>query len=197
MKLFGARSGRDDTVAAAAAAPVDTGEAGASLRQAPPIGDAAAAQGTAPGTEIRYDPELIPHFVATHRGLSALAVQLKDTVIDGRYFEATRFLRRFKTDLFRHFLEENVRFYTYLAYCMKIDAEGSGMMADLRREMGEVGRAVTRFLKAYETGIDAGNAGSFLRQFEDVLAMLAHRIQREEGSLYTLYRPPSEFAANS
>ena len=71
------------------------------------------------------------------------------------------------------------------------------MMADMRRGMGEIGRTITRFLKIYETGVDMDKAYSFLRQFEDVTAMLGARIQREKGSLYTLYRPPSEFAANS
>lgn len=198
MKLFGVRVGKGETAVAADAPPASIGlEAEVPLCPVPPIGDAAPAQTTAPGTEIRYDPELIPHFVETHRGLCALAAQLKDKVVERKYFEATQLLRQFKTDIFRHFLEENVRFYTYLAYCMKTDAEGGGMLADMRREMGEIGRAVTRFLKAYEMGIDADNADSFLHQFEDVVAALADRIGREEGSLYSLYRPPSEFAANS
>ncbi|HJP99862.1 MAG TPA: hemerythrin domain-containing protein [Rhodanobacteraceae bacterium] len=195
MKLFGVRAGKGET-AAEAEAPPGLGGPEAPLRPAP-IGDAAAAQATAPGTEIRYDPELIPHFVASHRGLSGLADQLEAKVVERKYFEATQLLRQFKTDIFRHFLEENVRFYTYLAYCLKTDAEGGAMMADMRREMGEVGRAITRFLKEFEAGIGADNAGAFLHQFKDVVAILADRIQREEGSLYTLYRPPSEFAANS
>lgn len=196
MKLFGVRVGKGET-AAEAEAPLGLDEPEVPLRPAPPIGDAAAAQATAPGTEIRYDPELIPHFVASHRALSGLATQLEAKVVDRKYFEATQLLRQFKTDIFRHFLEENVRFYTYLAYCLKTDVEGGAMMADMRREMGEVGRAITRFLKDYEAGIGADNADAFLHQFKDVVATLADRIQREEGSLYTLYRPPSEFAANS
>lgn len=199
MKLFGGRAAKGETAAVAEAPPAanDLGEGEAPLRPAPPIGDAASAQTTAPGTEIRYDPELIPHFVEAHRGLSALAIQLQAKVVDGRYIEATQLLRQFKTDIFRHFLEENVRFYTYLAYCLKTDVEGGAMMTDMRREMGEIGRTITRFLKNYEMGVDMDNADSFLRQFEDVIAALGDRIQREEGSLYTLYRPPSEFAANS
>jgi|SRR5690348_11820119 len=197
MKLFGVGAARGETAAVAPLAPACLGEGGAALRPAPPIGDAASAQTTAPGTEIRYDPELIPHFLAAHRGLSALALQLKAKVVEGKYVEATQLLRRFKTDIFRHFLEENVRFYTYLAYCLKTDVEGGAMMADMRREMGQIGRTITRFLKIYEMGVDMDNADSFLRQFDGVIATLGDRIQREEGSLYTLYRPPSEFAANS
>lgn len=197
MKLFGVGAAKGDTAAVAPPAPIDLGEGEAPLRPPPPIGDAASAQTTAPGTEIRYDPGLIPHFMEAHRGLSALATQLQAKVVEGRYIEATQLLRQFKTDIFRHFLEENVRFYTYLTYCLKTDVESGAVMADMRREMGEVGRTITRFLKIYEMGVDMDNADSFLRQFEDVMATLGERIQREEGSLYTLYRPPSEFAANS
>jgi hypothetical protein len=200
MKLFGVRV-RKETVAVAEAeapsVPVELGEPEAPIPSAAPIRDAAFVHPMAPGTEIRYDPELIPHFVDTHRGLSALVTRVKAKAVDGKYFETTQLLRQFKTAIFRHFLEENVRFYTYLAYCLKNDMEGSGKMADMRREMGEIGRAITRFLKTYETGIGADNAEPFLREFDDVIAMLTDRIQREEGSLYTLYGPPSEFAANS
>lgn len=199
MKLFGVRMGKGETADVAAAPPTagEIGEAGAPLRPAPPIGDVAPRQTTAPGTEIRYDPQLIPHLVETHRRLSALAIQLKAKVVEGRYAEATQFLRRFKTDLFRHFLEENVRFYTYLAHCMKTNPERGAMMADLRREMGEIGRSITLFLKNFERGVDNDNADSFLDQFDAAVAMLGDRIQREEDSLYSLYGPPSEFAANS
>ena len=199
MKLFGVRASKGETAVAAEAlpAPIDPFEAEASLRPAPSIGDVASAQTTAPGTEIRYDPQLIPHFVEAHRGLSALAIRLKAKVVEGRYIEATQLLRQFQTDIFRHFLEENVRLYTYLACCLKTDPEGGAMMANTRREMGEIGRAITRFLKIYEMGVDMDNADSFLDRLEGVVATLADRIRREESSLYTMYRAPSEFAANS
>lgn len=199
MKRFGVRMGNGESAAVAAAPPEagDLGEAEAPLRPAPPIGDVAPGQTTAPGTEIHYDPQLIPHFVETHRRLSALAIQLKARVVDGRYVEATQLLRQFKTDIFRHFLEENVRFYTYLTGCLKTDPQGGLMMAGVRREMGEIGRAITRFLKNYEMGVDSHNAASFLDRFDRVVTALGDRIRREEDSLYTLYRPPSEFAANS
>lgn len=68
------------------------------------------------------------------------------------------------------------------------------MMADMRPEMGEIGRAITRFLKIYEMGVDMDIADSFLDRVKGVVAT---RTRREEGSLYTMYRAPSEFAANS
>lgn len=112
MKLFGVGMRRDETVAVAEApsVPIYLRELEAPVA----IGEAAPVQATAPGMEIRYDPELIPHFVDTHRGLAALATRVRAKVVDGRYFEAKQLLRQFRTNIFRHFLEENVRFYTIL-----------------------------------------------------------------------------------
>lgn len=196
MKLFGIQLGkRDDDVATLdPAAPAAFPITPAPPATATAAATTAAAPQMAPGTEIRYDANLVPHFVTTHQQLAQLVTSLRASVVAGRYHEATQLLRQFKVGIFQHFLEENVRFYTYLTYCLKNDPEGSEIMADMRQEMGQIGRAVTRFVKAYATGIDAGNASTFLPQLDGVIATLSDRIQREETSLYTLYQPPGTFA---
>ncbi|HEU0278155.1 MAG TPA: hemerythrin domain-containing protein [Rhodanobacteraceae bacterium] len=149
----------------------------------------------APGTEIRYAPGLIAHFQDTHKELAALIAQLHDTASAGRYGEAEKALHELKSVLYAHLLEENVRLYTYLSYCVKDDADGAELMSDMRLEMGRIGRDVTRFIRAYaETGIGAGNVASFLQQLGGITAKLHDRLQREESSLYTLYQPPAHFA---
>lgn len=150
---------------------------------------------TAPGTEISYSAGLIPHFLDTHKELAALIAQLHDSAAAGRYADAEKTLHRFKSVLYAHLLEENVRLYTYLSYCVKGDADGTELMGDMRLEMGRIGRDVTRFIKAYtETGISAGNVAAFLQQLDAIIEKLRDRLQREENSLYTLYQPPSSFA---
>ncbi len=172
MKLFGIQFGQD---------------AGASS----PTGPAAQ---TAPGTEISYAPGLIAHFVDTHETLAALLAQLNDAATSARYGDATKVMHALKPALYAHLLEENVRLYTYLSYCMKGDADGIQLMTDMRLEMSHIGRDVTRFLKTYtEAGVDAGNAETFLRELHTVTEKLHGRLQREEASLYTLYQPPAHF----
>lgn len=153
-----------------------------------------AATQTAPGTEISYAPGLIAHFRDTHQELAALIDQLHDAAGAGRYGDAEKALHTFKSVLYAHLLEENVRLYTYLSYCVKGDVDGAELMSDMRLEMGRIGRDVTRFIKAYtETGISAGNVASFLQQLGGITAKLHDRLQREESALYTLYQPPGHF----
>lgn len=150
----------------------------------------------APGTEISYDPNLVAHFTAHHRQLVSQVGKLRAAASSGNYDEAAQALRKFRTLLYEHLLEENVRLYTYLSYCLQDTGEGHELMTDMRREMGDIGRAVTRFIKAYtDIGINAGNVAVFVQQLDDITVALADRIEREERSLYTLYLPPSQIRA--
>ena len=152
---------------------------------------------SAPGTEIRYDPGLVPRFVEAHHRLTALIGELAALTRNEQYDQAAKALHQFKVSLYEHLLEENVRLYTYLTYCLREDADGRELMDDMRHEMGQIGRTATRFIKAYtETGISAGNAQALLEQLGGVAAVFQDRVQREEQSLYTLYQPPSHFGAS-
>lgn len=151
---------------------------------------------SAPGTEIRYDPHLVPRFVEAHHQLTNLIGELAALTRNGQYDQAMKALHQFKVSLYDHLLEENVRLYTYLTYCLREDADGRELMDDMRREMGQIGRTATRFIKAYtDTGISAGNAQAFLQQLNSVASVLQDRVRREEQSLYTLYQPPSHFGS--
>lgn len=152
---------------------------------------------TAPGTEISYASGLIPHFLDTHKELAALIAELEDAAKSARYGEAEKILHALKSTLYAHLLEENVRLYTYLSYCVKGDVDHTELMSDMRLEMGRIGRDVTRFIKAYtETGISAGNIEAFVQQLGGITQKLHDRLQREESSLYTLYQPPAHFVHN-
>lgn len=148
-------------------------------------------QQMAPGTQISHDAKLIEHFKKHHRALESLITQIKTTTEAGEFESAQKHLRKFKILLNEHLLEENLRLYTYLSYCLKNDTEGAELMDEMRREMSAIGRKVARFIKHYsEFGINAQNAPTFLSQLAQVTAVLGDRIEREERSLYSLYLPP-------
>lgn len=146
----------------------------------------------APGTEIHYDPNLVARFTHQHVELVNEIQRVKRFLHLQDYKSTVESLRTFKALLQQHLLEENLRFYTYLSHCLTNDAEGRELMSEMRNEMGEIGRLVTRFIKHYlEFGISDLNADKFDVELTAIIGALADRIKREENSLYTLYFPPS------
>lgn len=145
----------------------------------------------APGTQIRYDSDLISRFHGHHGILVKLVGEVRSSALSGDFEKNKRFIRKFKLMLNEHLLEENLRLYTYLSHCLREDPDGSELMQDMRKEMGGIGREVTLFIRHYEEfGVDARNAEKFVEELDRIIAALADRIAREERSLYTLYMPP-------
>lgn len=151
---------------------------------------------SAPGTQIHYDNNLVSHFLDHHRVLVDLIGKIKESAEASKFDDAAKYVNKFRMLLNEHLLEENLRLYTYLSYCLKGDIEGTELMRDMRSEMGEIGRKVSRFIKHYtEFGINEENRSKFLKELAQMTAVLGDRIGREERSLYTMYLPPQELQA--
>jgi regulator of sigma D len=159
-------------------------------------GETSGEQQVAPGTEIHYDGKLIDHFRDQHRALANLIIQIRDSARESRFEETEKYVNKFRLLLNEHLLEENLRLYTYLSYCLKGDPEGAELMRDMRREMGDIGRKVASFIKHHsEFGINDENKAKFLNELKQIVEALDDRLTREERSLYTLYLPPQTIQA--
>lgn len=150
----------------------------------------------APGTEIHYDTKLIGHFLDQHRALEDLITRIGESAHASRFQDTAKYLKKFRLLLNEHLLEENLRLYTYLSYCLKADPEGAELMRDMRREMGDIGRKVANFIKHHsEFGINEENKAKFLGELKQIVEALDDRLAREERSLYSLYLPPQTIQA--
>jgi regulator of sigma D len=159
-------------------------------------GETSGEQQVAPGTEIHYDGKLIDHFRDQHRALANLIIQIRDSARESRFEETEKYVNKFRLLLNEHLLEENLRLYTYLSYCLKGDPEGAELMRDMRREMGDIGRKVASFIKHHsEFGINDENKAKFLNELKQIVEALDDRLTREERSLNTLYLPPQTIQA--
>jgi len=144
----------------------------------------------APGTEIRYSPDLIPQLKNDHAELLALYGKIQESYAAGNYEEVSRQLDEFRSMLQGHLLTENVRLYIYLDRMLGRDEMNSELIREFRREMDGIGRTAMNFLKKYEAiGVDKELAGAFKKDFDAIGAVLGQRIQREESTLYALYLP--------
>lgn len=73
--------------------------------------------------------------------------------------------------------------------CLANNEEDSNQMNEMRREMCDLGRDVTKFLGDYIAGgVNVNNVNIFEKELKQIGKKLQDRIEREEKSLYTLCR---------
>ncbi|WP_127477826.1 hemerythrin domain-containing protein [Sulfurivermis fontis] len=145
---------------------------------------------TAPGTEIRYHPELIDQLKSDHQALLGLYGEIKAAFDEGDYAAVSQKLDAFRSGLQSHLLTENVRLYIYLDRCLANDETNSELIRGFRREMDGIAKVAMNFLKKYEAiGVDKELAGAFAKDFATIGQVLGQRIQKEEQVLYPLYMP--------
>jgi hypothetical protein len=145
---------------------------------------------TAPGTEIRYAPDLINTLKHDHQSLLALYGEIDKAFQEKRYHEVSTMLGEFKGQLHAHLLTENVRLYIYLDRSLAHDPSSSELIRGFRKEMDEIARTALGFLRKYETiGVDEQLASHFDTDFRTIGKVLVERIEKEENTLYPLYLP--------
>ncbi|WP_415036427.1 hemerythrin domain-containing protein [Azonexus sp.] len=144
----------------------------------------------APGTEIRFQPELVPQLKADHQNLIGLYLEIKAAFEGGDYVEVSKKLTHFRSGLQAHLLTENVRLYIYLSHSLANDEINSELIHEFRREMDAIARVAMNFLKKYDAiGVDNELAKAFAKDFATIGEVLTERIEKEERVLYPLYLP--------
>lgn len=138
--------------------------------------------------KIQYDHALVGSLMKDHAELKDLYVHIGRLLNGKKYEDIPQALRRFKTRLQSHIMVENVRFYVYLEQSLDQDRENLDTMRDFRHEMGDIARAVVKFIKKYaESGITLSTHSQFEKDYNDIGNVLTQRIDSEENDLYPLY----------
>lgn len=144
----------------------------------------------APGTAIRFHPELVAELKHDHQVLLTLFASIQSAFKEGRLQAVVEHLEAFRTSIQSHLLKENVRLYIYLEHQLAGDETSHQLIHDFRHEMDGIGKAVVAFLAKYkDLSVDGNLVASFGRDLEAVGKVLVDRIQREEETLYPLYAP--------
>ncbi len=155
-------------------------------------------QAVAPGTQLHYDPNLVPNLVADHQSLLGIFGEIGSAMNRKDMALVKQKLGEFGDGLRGHLLKENIRFYVYLQHNLEGDAENAAIMHEFRSEMQHIGKAVADFLHKYtaeEDGWiwDEKMWRSFQEEVGGIGKVLTKRIQTEESILYALYLPPHEY----
>jgi regulator of sigma D len=145
---------------------------------------------TAPGTEIRYSPDLVDSLKADHQKLLSLYGEIKADFENKDYPIVAEKLEHFKSELQGHLLTENVRLYIYLDRSLASDPTNSELIRGFRREMDNIAKVAMGFINKYSAiGVDEDLASHFGKDFATIGKVLGERIQKEESILYPLYMP--------
>ncbi len=144
----------------------------------------------APGTEIRYNANLVPKLKNDHQTLLGLYGEVNTAFEANNFSLVKEKLREFKHGFLDHILVENVSLYVYMKSSFKDDEANVELIQEFRSEMDGIGKVVRAFLLKYETiGVDNDLAASFAHDLAGIGAALVARIEREESTLYPLYQP--------
>ena len=139
---------------------------------------------------ISYDAKLVDKLKEDHQELIRLYTAIKQSAADGRFNELPDLLSDFKMLLQNHFALENVRFYVYVQQRWIHDAETSEFIAELRKEMNNIARAVMKFVETYIAAQPTyDTVATFNAELDQIGAALTKRVQLEESHLYSLYQP--------
>jgi hypothetical protein len=152
------------------------------------IATAKPAKDTAPGTRIRYHPELVRQLTAEHQALLQTFGSIRAATIQGHLEDATERLEQFRVQLQSHLLTENVRLYIYLEHELAQDPSSYALIHEFRREMDGIGKALASFVRKYQKLAGQPELSApFLEELIRMGNVLMARIEREESTLYPLY----------
>lgn len=140
----------------------------------------------------QYNPKLIHKLSHDHNNLLALYQKTLDTFEDGDMQQVKRLLKIFKITLQEHLLLENVRLYAYVSQLSADDPLASERIGQLRRDMNRTGRKVTDFLNRHSTrAASILDKHLFEQELLEIGALLVDQFEREESTLFPMYRPTS------
>lgn len=143
----------------------------------------------APGTEIRYNPNLINKLKTDHQALLGIYGEIKAAFDASNYPLVTEKLKALKSGFMDHILVENVSLYVYMKSSFHDDEGNLELVQGFRSEMDGIGKVVRAFLLKYEMiGVDEDLASSFGHDLAGIGEALVARIEREENTLYPLYQ---------
>lgn len=140
-------------------------------------------------TTIKYNPILIDTLKLEHKRLLEIYTDILEALRVQNFTLASKKLTEFGQGLRAHLLREHIELYVYLEYMLAHDSETFKKMHALRAEMDGISAKVMAFLHAHENDkLNLTTVDSFKKEFFAVGKILSSRIEREEKSLYTLYK---------
>ena len=137
-------------------------------------------------TEQPYDSRLIDRFRAEHRDLAKLLGIVHDAQEIQNSAKVKTTLKKLKTKILGHFMQEDVILYRYLKAYYKDEVASYEIICAFEAEIKDIQRAALKFFDKYTTP-GAMYGPTFVREFEEIVEAIVLRVETEESNLYPLY----------
>jgi hypothetical protein len=143
----------------------------------------------APGTSIGYDPMLIKRLRNDHKRLLNLFAQVQALLTTADYDGVRRKLGEMRIVLQEHLVVATTKFYVYVARQLASRPSEAVVVNSHRRAMLGDSREIMDFLSTYGAiRLDDQSAPMFQAELLEIGAVLVRRFEREESTLFPLYR---------
>ncbi|SFV52674.1 hypothetical protein MNB_SM-5-1493 [hydrothermal vent metagenome] len=141
---------------------------------------------------VPFDPKLIAKFNHDHKKLVTIAMQIQEQ-IDGKHSNALirSLLKSLRSEIYKHFQEEEETLYKYLTILYKNDTERKELVQGFNDSMYAIKDGVESFMNKY-TQKEANYGREFAEEFGEIVKALGTRIETEEKKLYSLYNEKIE-----
>jgi len=133
-----------------------------------------------------YDSKLIRKFHKDHEKLVTQIGIIKKNIETNKVEKAKEGLKKLKMSILGHCMEEDIKLYWYLKDYYKKNDSVMEIILMYGESIKKVQKTAMSFLDKYSgehTPLDA----VFNKQFDEIIDVLATRIETEENNLYTLY----------
>lgn len=139
---------------------------------------------------IRYDAGLVNQLKDEHQDLLQTYFAIQRSGEDGHVSHLPDLLEKFKMAFLNHVALENVKFYVYMQNHWVADSDTMGFIANVRKEMNTISRAVVKFVDSHlAESPSPPSLARFNSELQQIGEVLSKRISMEEQELYSLYRP--------
>ncbi len=134
----------------------------------------------------KYDAKLIKKFHKDHEKLVTQIGIIKSNIEAHKIEKAKEGLKKLKMSILGHFMEEDIKLYWYLKNYYKENDSMMEIVFMYEDSIKKVQKTAISFLDKYSAEHVALDT-VFKKQFDEIVDVLATRIETEENNLYTLY----------
>ncbi len=133
-----------------------------------------------------YDAKLIKKFHKDHEKLVTQIGIIVKHIETKKIEKAKEGLKKLKMSILGHFMEEDIKLYWYLKDYYKENDSTMEIIIMYEESIKKVQKTALAFLDKYSAeNIPLDTV--FNKQFDEIIDVLATRIETEENNLYTLY----------
>jgi len=128
---------------------------------------------------------LIDNLIEDHKNLLGIYTEMVTEIKNDNFAEVQSLLNKFMQEYRKHILIEDTKLYIALEEKYKDKKQVLSTIQDISKDMDKITKSLNFFKRKYSV-INEANRNEFIKELEEIGAVLVERIELEEERLYTL-----------